>query len=82
MCAPAAAENGEIGLENKTEEKSDRTMDYQRDKMCSTSVMRYWMTTRHRELTHLLVQHPYYAISNTRRIERPPAHLNEASGQY
>ena len=29
------------------------------------SVMRHWVTTRHGELMHLLVQHPYYAVSNT-----------------
>ena len=34
------------------------------------SVMRHWVTTRHGELMHLLVQHPYYAVSNT-RMERP-----------
>jgi len=33
-------------------------------------------STRHIELIHLLVQHPYYA-----RIKRPEAPLDEASGQ-
>ena len=44
------------------------------------SVMRHWVTTRHGELMHLLVQHPYYAINNA-RIKRPEARLDEASGQ-
>jgi hypothetical protein len=37
-------------------------------------------STRHIELIHLLVQHPYYAINNA-RIKRPEAPLDEASGQ-
>jgi len=65
-CAPAATENGEIGLENKTEEKLNWTIRETGGIDVRDAAMSVHETTRHRELMHLVVQHPYYAVSNTR----------------